>query len=86
MQRMKMLINVSIIFVLFAGTVFASDTLTGQNKSNYKKELPAKKLDVKPKKDVAKPGGKETNPTATISGASKKQHGDAQKAIDNMKD
>ncbi len=88
MRQVRMLIIASIISVLFAGTVFAADTSTGQNKNSYKKEpsSPAKKPDVKPRKDVAKPVGKQSSPTETVSGISKKQHEDAQKIVDNTKD
>lgn len=88
MGQVRMLIIAFIISVFFAGAVFAADTLTGQNKNNYKKasSSPAKKLDIKPRKDVTEQSGKEASPTETISGISKKQHGDAQKTIDNMKD
>lgn len=82
MRQVKIFINASIIFILLAGTMFAADTLTGQNKNNSKKEPSA----TKPRKEVTKPGEQQSNATATISGISKKQHGDARKVIDNMKD
>lgn len=85
MRQVRLLIIAFIISVFLAGTVFAADTLTGQNTGNYKNS-PAKKSDVKPRKDVAKPSGKEKSPTDTISGIQKKQHEDAQKILDNIKD